>query len=251
MKKVTTLWVLMMLLLTSIVMAAPIKTIHFATEATYPPFEFINESGEIKGFDIDIANALCLQMQVQCTFKNQPFNSLIPSLELGKFDALISALGVTPERQKQVAFSNTYYQPSGSFVAPTLKHYKIADLTGKIVGVQGGSTFETYMKDKYASKMTIKTYASIQDAFLDLASGRIDTVLADTPIVKAWLKQSDNNSKYSIVDQPIVDDQYFGSGYGIAMRKDNTDLLHAINKALADIKANGMYAKIVNKYFGN
>jgi arginine transport system substrate-binding protein len=251
MKIIKTLALAMLLIVTNTLFAAPISQIRFATEATYPPFEYIDESGQIKGFDIDIANALCQQMKAQCTFSNQSFNSLIPSLQLGKFDALISALGVTAEREKQVSFTNSYYEPSGSFVALSSKKYMLADLAGKTIGVQQSSTFEKYIQDKYAGKVSIKSYASIQDAFLDLISGRVDIVLADTPIALAWLKQNDNSKQYGIVDKPIVDHQYFGSGYGIAVNKNATDLLNALNKALAAIKANGTYDKIVKKYFAN
>lgn len=238
------------LVLTSTVYAADaIKTINFATEATYPPFEFIDASGKIKGFDIDLANALCQQIKAQCTFSNQAFNSLIPSLNLGKFDAIVSALGITVEREKQVSFTNSYYQPSGSFVAATSKHYTLNAIVGKTIGVQTGSTFEKYLQDKYKGQVTIKSYASIQETFLDLVSGRIDLVLADTPIAYAWLKQDKNNQQYSLVDKPIIDPQYFGTGYGIAVRKDNTQLLNALNQALITIKANGTYDKIVKKYF--
>jgi len=231
--------------------AIPEKTIRFATEATYPPFEFITEAGQIQGFDIDIANAICKKMQAQCVFSNQAFSSLIPSLKMGKFDALISALGITAERQKQVAFTDAYYQPSASFVAATSKHYKISDIAGKTIATQQGSTFETYLKEKYGSKVTMKTYASIQDAFLDLTSGRVDAVIADTPIAYDWLKQQDHSKNYHIVGEPIIDPIYFGSGYGIAVRKDDTELLNAFNKALADIKADGTYSKIEKHYFGN
>jgi arginine transport system substrate-binding protein len=236
-------------LASSTLFAAP-TVVKFAMEATYPPFEYVDGSGQIKGFDVDIANALCQEMKVQCQFSNQPFNSLIPSLQLGKFDALISALGITAEREKQVAFTDSYYQPSGSFVAPLAKNYKLSDVTGKTVGVQTGSTFETYLKKKYGNKVTIKTYASIQETFLDLNTGRIDIVLADTPIAQAWLKQDGNNKNYGIVEAPIIDAEYFGTGYGIAVRKDNTTLLNSLNKALAAIKANGTYAKLTKEYFG-
>lgn len=236
------------LICSSLLNAAPIKTIRFATEATYPPFEYIDETGKIKGFDIDIANALCHEIKAECSFSNQPFNSLIPSLKIGKFDALISALGITAERQKQVSFTQSYYEPSGSFVAKTDKHYTLAGLSGKTIGVQQSSTFEKYLQDKYGSKISLKTYASIQEAFLDLVSGRVDLVLADTPISQAWLKQ--NQTQFSIVEKPIVDKEYFGAGYGIAVDQSSTELLNALNSALATIKKNGVYEKISREYFG-
>ncbi len=233
-----------------VLIAAPNKTLHFGTEATYPPFEYTDEAGVIKGFDIEIAKALCKQMNAECTFSNQSFNSLIPSLQLGKFDALIAALGITPERQKEISFTNSYYQPSASFVGPIAKHYSTTNLVGKVIGVQQGSTFEKYLKEKYAKEVTVKSYASIQDAFLDLVSERIDLVLADTTIAQIWLKQV-NNKKFAIIDQSIIDHEYFGTGYGIAVRKDNTELLTAFNKALTEIKKNGEYDKILKDYMGS
>lgn len=250
MKLIKLILISILLFASAVTMAAEEKIIKFATEATYPPFEYTDASGQIKGFDIDIANALCAEMKVKCTFSNQSFNSLIPSLQIGKYDALIAALGVTPERQKQVDFTHSYYEPSASFVAPTDKHYTIAQLIGKTIGVQQGSTFQTYLQDKYGNKITIKTYASAQEAFLDLRAGRVDVVLVDTPIAADWLKQ-DKSKQFGIIDKPIVDHQYFGTGYGIAVRKDNVDLLHAFNLALGKIKANGTYNKIVTQYFGN
>lgn len=234
--------------LTSFSFAESNQTLRFATEATYPPFEYIDASGQIKGFDIDIINALCQQMKAQCTFSNQSFNSLIPSLQLGKFDALIAALGVTTERQKQVDFTDSYYEPSASFVAPIAKNYTLADIKGKIIGVQQGSTLEKYLHDTYRDTITIKTYASIQDAFLDLQSDRVDVVLTDTPMARVWLK-NENTKIYQIVDKPIIDHQYFGVGYSIAVKKNNQELMNDFNKALAQIKANGTYDKIMKAYF--
>lgn len=253
MKKLITMITLMTALLlgvNQISVAEQIKTVRFAMEATYPPFEFVNSSGQIQGFDVDIAKALCNKLKATCTFSNQAFNSLIPSLKLGKFDAIISALGVTKERQKQVAFTESYYEPTSSFVAPTAKKYVLADIVGKVVGVQVSSTMEAYLKDQYGHKIKLKTYASIQDAFLDLVSGRVDIVLADTPIAKDWLKQSEHSKSYNIIDKPIVDSAYFGSGFGIAVRKDDKVLLDALNQALADIKKDGTYATISKHYFG-
>jgi len=229
--------------------AAEAKTIRFGTEGTYPPFEYVDESGQLRGFDIDLAKALCKEMKAECSFSKQSFNSLIPSLKLGKFDAIIASIGITPERQKQVAFSDVYYEPSGSFVAPAAKHYKLSDVDGKTIGVQLSSTLERYLQDKYSDKVKMKTYVSIQEAFLDLVAGRVDMVLSDTPVALAWLKQN-NSAQYAVVGAPIVDHQYFGAGIGIAVNLKNTELLNALNAALAKIRANGRYQKLMQEYFG-
>lgn len=238
------------ILLATTCVSAYAETIRFATEATYPPFELVDSSGTLQGFDIDVAKALCTDMKAECTFSNQAFNSLIPGLKLGKFDAIIASLGVTASRQKQVDFTQAYYEPSASFVAPLGKHETLAILSGKTIGTQEGTTFVKYLSDRYGKEVNVKTYASMQDAFLDLAAGRVDMVLADTPIAKAWLKQDKNNTQFGIVDKPIVDHLYFGAGYAIAVRKGNKDLLANLNKALVNIKANGTYQKIVAQHFG-
>jgi arginine transport system substrate-binding protein len=237
--------------LTSFAFAESKPILRFATEATYPPFEYVDASGEIEGFDIEIATALCEQMKVHCSFSNQSFNSLIPSLTLGKYDALIAALGATPERQTQVSFTHPYYEPSASFVGLIDKHEDINHLNGKVVGVQQGSTFESYLYHHYDNKIVIKAYASVQDALMDLNSERLDMVIADTPIMQAWLKQNDNNKRYGIINHPIIDHTYFGNGYAIAVSKKNPLLLQALNKALAAIKSNGIYNQISQHYFGS
>ncbi|MFT3741289.1 MAG: lysine/arginine/ornithine ABC transporter substrate-binding protein [Gammaproteobacteria bacterium] len=232
-------------------LAALPPTITFATEATYPPFEYVAPSGEIKGFDIELAKALCQTLNVQCTFTNQPWQSLIPSLKLGKFDALISAMGITAERQQQVDFSQPYLPATASLVALASDHLQLtpASLEGKIVGVQGGATMEQYMNTVYKGVVTVKPYASLQDALLDLTSGRVDAVLGDTPSLVDWLNKHDTAKKYQLVGEPINDPQIFGAGYAIAVKKGHRELLDAFNKALATIKSNGSYDKLVDAYF--
>jgi lysine-arginine-ornithine-binding protein len=230
------------------ILSAGQTVIRFATEATYPPFESVNARGQIEGFDIDIARALCVKIKASCTFTNQSFDSLIQSVNMGKFDAVIASLSITRERQQQVDFTISYYVPKARFVAR--RYNRIMMLIGQPIGVQQGSTFAQYLHEQYDDQVQIKTYASMQDAFLDLTLGRTDAVLADAAIVQAWLRQSDHQNQFSVVDQPVVDDRYFGQGYGIAVRKGNQPLLRALNQALIAIKADGTYDKIVKKYFG-
>ena len=97
--------------------ATAAETIRFAASATYPPFESLDANNQIVGFDIDLANALCKQMQAQCTFTNQAFDSLIAALKFKKYDAVISGMDITPERSKQVAFTQPYYANSAIVIA--------------------------------------------------------------------------------------------------------------------------------------
>ena len=243
---------LLLLLLTMRCLAAtPIKSIRFASEATYPPFEYVNTQGQLRGFDIALAQALCDELNAECTFINQPWDSLIPGLNFKKFDAVISAMAITPARQKHVAFSDPYYTPSGSFVAHQDKTFPLtaAGLRNKTIAYQIGTTFGDYLNAKYPNTVHLKTYTSESSAILDLLAGRVDAIFGDTPVLQHWLQQG-KPKPYQIVDRPLFDSKLFGGGYGIAVHRDNQALLQALNQALSRIKANGIYDRLVAHYFG-
>ena len=226
------------------------QTITFATEATYPPFESVASSGQLQGFDIDIANAICKQMKATCVFTNQPFDGLIPSLSIGKFDALIAALNITQARANVVDFTIPYYKSTASFVAAKNVNFDTTPgkMKNKIIGVQQGTTLQAYLKKTYGKDLIVKTYASQESAFLDLGVGRIDAVMGDTPLVMNWIQQHGKN-KFHILGAPVNDPAYFGLGYGIAVKKGNTELLNQLNTALLALKKNGTAKKIADKYF--
>ncbi|MGV7961613.1 arginine ABC transporter substrate-binding protein [Photorhabdus tasmaniensis] len=221
------------------------QTLRFATEATYPPFEFIDANNKIQGFDIDLANAICEQINVTCTFTNQSFDSLIPSLKFRRFDALVAGIDITPERQKQVDFTDTYYDNSAIFITVKSKISSIADLKSKQVGIQNGTTHQKYLMEQRKEIKTVP-YDSYQNAILDLKNGRLDAVFGDTAVVNEWLKKNEN---LSTVGNKVTDKNYFGIGLGIAVRKGNKELQDKLNKALADIKRDGTYDIIYKKWF--
>ncbi|MCV9879959.1 arginine ABC transporter substrate-binding protein [Brenneria izbisi] len=227
------------------VSASAADTIRFATEASYPPFEFVDASNNIQGFDIDLANALCKEMQATCTFSNQAFDSLIPGLKFRRFEAVIAGMDITPERQRQVAFTQPYYDNSALFIAQKGKVADLAALKGKRVGVQNGTTHQKYLMDKH-TEITTVPYDSYQNAVLDLKNGRLDAVFGDTAVVNEWLKQNDNLSS---VGQNVTDKDYFGIGLGIAVRQNNEALLKQFNEALDKIKQDGTYETIYKKWF--
>ena len=225
--------------------ASAAQTIRFATEASYPPFEFVDASNKIQGFDVDLANALCKEMNATCTFTNQAFDSLIPSLKFRRFDAVMAGMDITPEREKQVLFSKPYYDNSALFIAQKGKVADVAGLKGKRVGVQNGTTHQKYLNDQH-SDITTVPYDSYQNAVLDLKNGRIDAVFGDTAVVNEWLKQ---NANLAPLGEKVTDKAYFGTGLGIAVRQGNTDLQAKFDAALEKVKADGTYKTIYSKWF--
>ena len=220
-------------LLASSAMAVNAQDITFAMEPSYPPFEMTNTQGEIIGFDVDIANAICKEIKANCSFKAESFDALIPSLIKGRgFDAAISAIDITEARAKQVAFSDSYYESSASFVG------------AKNIGVHIGTTYEQYAT-KEATQYTSSSYQSLQDAIKDLKGGRIQLIFGDTDVLRDMINK---NPELAFVGERVTDKRYFNNGLGIAVNKSNTALLDSLNKGLAAIKANGEYQKIYDKW---
>ncbi|WP_407084495.1 arginine ABC transporter substrate-binding protein ArtI [Pluralibacter gergoviae] len=225
--------------------ATAAQTIRFATEASYPPFESMDASNKIVGFDVDLANALCKEIDATCTFNNQTFDSLIPSLKFRRVDAVMAGMDITPEREKQVLFTKPYYDNSALFIGQKGKYATIDALKGKKVGVQNGTTHQKFITDKHPEITTVP-YDSYQNAKLDLQNGRIDAVFGDTAVVTEWLKAND---KLAAVGDKVTDKDYFGTGLGIAVRQGNTELQQKFNAALDKVKQDGTYQNIYNKWF--
>ncbi|PVX38786.1 amino acid ABC transporter substrate-binding protein (PAAT family) [Pasteurella langaaensis DSM 22999] len=228
-------------LLATTAFSAQARDIHFGTEPSYPPFELTNEKGEIIGFDVDIATAICKEIQANCSFSSQAFDGLVQAIKQKRIDAAISAMDITEARAKQVLFSDPYYDSSASFIAVKGK----ADLTtAKNIGVQNGTTFQQYIVAE-ASQYTPKAYASLQDAILDLKNGRIDIIFGDTAVLADMLTKE---ASLGFVGEKVTNQKYFGNGLGIAVNKANKDLVADLNKGLAAIKASGEYQKIYDKW---
>ncbi|GGB37167.1 arginine ABC transporter substrate-binding protein [Oceanisphaera marina] len=221
--------------------------VKFVTNAAYAPFEFVDENNEMQGFDIDLAKAICEVQKMDCSFHNQAFDSLIPSLKFRRYHAAIAAMDITPERAKQVDFSDIYYENSAVFVTPTDKFDNLDALKKETVGVQNGTSHQKYIQDKLeADGMAARPYQSVQDALLDMGNGRINAVFADTAVVGDWLAK---NQGYAVLGERITDDDYFGTGFGIAVTKGNQALLDQLNEGLNQLKDNGTYDSLYQKYF--
>jgi len=220
------------------------EKLRIGTEGAYPPFNQIDPDGKVIGFDIDIAAALCNQMQVECEFVTQDWDGIIPGLMAKKYDAIVASMSITEERLKAVAFTDPYYSNKLQYVAPKGSKVDPNNLKGKSVGAQRATISASYLEDNLKDDVNIKLYDTQENAYLDLESGRTDVVLADMLVTYEWL-QKGAGEKFAFIGEPVnIDDSI-----GIAVRKGDEELLKRLNEALAAIVADGTYAKINAKYF--
>ena len=230
------------------------KVVRIGTEGAYPPFNSVTASGEIVGFDIDITKAMCQKMKVECTFVAQDWDGIIPGLLAGKYDAIVASMSITEERKKKVAFTNKYYNTPPAWIAPKdskIASWDAAGLKGKIIGTQSSTIHANYLEGEIKpGGAEIKLYATQDEANADLAAGRLDAVEADKMTLLDWLKKPEGACcewKADVDNKKYV--SYFGEGAGIAIRKEDQDLVDMFNKAIAETVKDGTYAKINEKYF--
>ena len=226
------------------------KTIRIAVEGAYPPFSEVGPDGRIKGFDIDIANALCADLKAQCTFVQQEFDGMIPGLNARKFDAVIASMSITEERKRSVAFSDKYYATPARLIAkkgaplvPTPDGLK-----GKRIGVQRSTTHDRFATDTFKDSEIVR-YTGQDQVFLDLASGRVDAVQVDAVAAGSSFLKRPAGKDFAFFGPMFTDPKYFGAGAGVAVRKGDAELVAKLNQAIKDIRANGTYQKIEKQYF--
>lgn len=226
------------------------KKVLIGTEGAYPPFNYVDTDGKLKGFDVDIANALCEEMKVECEIVAQDWDGMIPALLAGKFDGIIASMSITDERKKVIDFSDKYYNTPPAIAVPKdsdLKGVSVDDLAGKTVGVQVSTMHADYV-EKVLTKSEIKTYPTADEYKLDLANGRLDAVNDDSIVLGEWLK-SEAGACCKLLGLVKSVPEIHGIGAGIGVRKEDTDLRDMFSAAIKAIRANGKYAEINKKYF--
>jgi arginine/ornithine transport system substrate-binding protein len=227
------------------------KKVRIGVEGAYPPFSEVTPQGELKGFDIDIAHALCDQMQVECELVQQDWDGIIPALLARKYDAIIASMSITEERKQSVDFTKKYYQTPARFVARKGAGFEITKegLEGKKVGVQRATIHDNYLTDNYGDAVEIVRYATQDEANLDMVAGRVDLLLADSIALSEGFLKTDQGKDFEFVGPELRDARWFGEGAGIALRKQDGDLREMFNAAIDGIRASGKYDEIARKYF--
>lgn len=229
--------------------AAQADALRIATEGAYPPFNFVDAKGELQGFDVEIAKALCAQMKVECAISAQAWDGIIPGLNAGQYDAIVASMSITPARLEAVNFTKPYYQAGAVLVAPKDSAIEpTADsLAGKAIGVQRASTYAALIENRFPGADT-RLYDKVENHNLDLVAGRIDGVIAQRIAMSNWLK-TEEGTPFEIKGEAMLDPAVLGQGAGIAVRKSDNELLERLDAALAAIKTNGVYDEINDRFF--
>ena len=225
--------------------ASKAEVLRIGTEGAYAPFNYTNTDGTLGGFDVEIANALCADMQVTCEIVAQDWDGIIPGLKAGKYDAIVAAMSVTPERAEQVSFTDPYFSNALVFLAKKDSDFDPsdrADIDSHSIAAQRSTISSQWLEDTYP-KADMKLYDTLSNAFLDLGSNRVDAMISDKLPAIEWLS-SPSGSKYALKGEEID----INDDFAIAVRPGDP-LQAKINASLANIKANGTYDAINQKYF--
>ena len=247
------------------------STIKIGTEGAYPPWNGTNAAGELEGAEIDLAKDLCERMNATCILVAQDWDGIIPALQNGKYDAIIAGMSITAERMEVIAFSQGYATEPASFAAhnDSILIQKLGGVTGTVnldlgesaeidalkaalkggvIGVQGSTTHENFVREVLGDTVTVRTYDTQLNLELDLAAGRLDAALSDSGSMQAFMATS-AGSRISLFGPKLGGGQ-FGPGVGVGLRQADTDLKAMFNKAIDEARADGTLAAHFVKWFG-
>ena len=219
-------------------------TIKIATESSYKPFSYTDADGNVIGYEIELVDALCAEMNAKCEVISQDWDGLIPGLNAQKFDAAIAGMSITPERQEVVDFSDPYFHSGIVLIGKKGDNISVDELKGQPIGAQRSTVSSQYLQDEHP-EADIKLYDTQDNAYLDLTSGRARAMMSDQVTAINWLT-TDAGQDYEIKGGEISTDD---DAMGIAFRKGDP-LIAKFNSALAAIKDNGTYDQITGSYFG-
>ena len=245
--------------------------IKIGTEGAYPPWNSKDASGKLIGFEVELAWTLCRYIGQQCEIVEQDWDGMIPALIMRKFDAIMAGMSITAERQKAISFSQGYADEVASLAvmkgsdlegmdtpaginltkpnAAAKKALKTltAALAGKTVCVQTATIHQNFLESGDVGKVNVRTYKTQDEVNLDLAAGRCDAALA---AAVAFSDYAEKSGKPVVLVGPTFSGGAFGNGVGVGIRKDDTQLLNAFNKAINQARKNGDISRIAIKWFG-
>ena len=225
--------------------------LRFGTEGTFPPFSYFDGTGALRGLEIDLARAICRRLAMECRFVPYERADLIKGLYAMKYDAVISSIPITAENRKRVDFTAAYYAAPLSFVVRRdsgMTSASASELAGRTVGYRRSTAIGKFLARRTPGS-NLRAYPTLEEALLELATGRIDAVVANKLAAAYWIASSGDGGCCRLVGRDIVDPDLGGNGFGIAVRKGDEATRRALDAALAGIIADSTLSRINSTYF--
>jgi polar amino acid transport system substrate-binding protein len=230
---------------------ARISTIRFLTEDDYPPFNFAGADGQLQGFNIDLARAICAELGANCTIQPRRWDLLLPALDSDGGDAVIASHRIDADLRRRFEVSAPAYRVPARFAGRRDGPIKAVDantLQGKTIAVVGGSRHEAFLNAVFPA-VKIERHTTVERALEAMRRGMADLAFGDGVAVSFWLNGSESLDCCGFIGGPFTESRFFGEGAGIVMRRGNNDLRQAIDFALWRISRDGRFAKLYLKHF--
>lgn len=231
--------------------ASRINAIRFLTEEDYPPFNFTGADGQLQGFNIDLARAICSELGVNCTIQPRRWDLLLPALDSDGGDAVIASHRIDADLRRRFEVSAPVYRVPARFAGrrdSLIKAVDTATLQGRTIAVVGGSRHEAFLNAVFPA-VKIDRHATAERALEAMRRGQANLAFSDGIAVSFWLNGSESLDCCSFIGGPFTESRYFGEGAGIVMRLGNAELRQVIDYALWRISRDGRFAKLYLKHF--
>jgi polar amino acid transport system substrate-binding protein len=228
-----------------------LSVIRFLTETDYPPFNFAGPDGNPQGFNVDLARLMCDELKLGCTIQMRRFETLVPSLNENRGDAVIASIAATPEARARIDFTDPYYRTPARFVAKRDSPIEDAlpeKLEGRKVAVVAGTAHEAYLKALF-TEVEVRSYPTADIARLALRRGDVDLLFGDSISLAFWLNGTDSDNCCRFRGGPYIDGRYFGEGIGVAVKRGNDTIRLGLNYALFRVWEQGRFTDLWLRYF--
>jgi polar amino acid transport system substrate-binding protein len=214
------------------------KTIRMGTEGAYPPYNFINDAGEVDGYEREVGDELCLRAELTCEWVTNEWDSIIPNLTSGNYDTIIAGMSITDEREEVIDFTQNYIPPAHSAYAAMSVD---ADLTGGVIAAQTSTIQAGYVAESGATLLEFATY---DETVAAVRNGEADAVFADKDALVPAVEEDGSNLVFAGPDVQL------GGGVGMGLRESDTELKAKFDAAIASMKADGTLNIAIKKWFG-
>ena len=219
-------------------------TVRLGSEGAYPPYNYVDEAGKLGGFDIDVGNEICKRAGLTCEWVVNEWDTIIPNLVAGNYDAILAGMSITDERKQTIAFTQDYFPPDpSSFIAATGTTVDFDNISGARIGAQTATIQAAYLDANLKANNTILTYETADQALADLNAGNLDLILAD----KSYLEETVAGSSGAL--ELVGTDIAIGGGVGAGLRQADTDLIKKFDDALTAMKTDGTLDAMITLYF--